>query len=93
MSDEPMPAWAARMEARILARLDELQERIDGHADDLKVNLASAVAAEDATDRFEEELRRQQIGAVQRVRGLAQKVAAMERQILRLEDRLNRLAP
>ena len=49
MTDEPMPAWAgALMEAisdlrrEMNVRFDRLQNRIDSHAEDLKVTLAAA---------------------------------------------------
>jgi ribosome-associated translation inhibitor RaiA len=77
--------------AAVMARIDRLQERVDGHADDLRVNLASAQRAADAAGDLERSMLDAQAAAGRRHRALADQVAAMERQILRLQEELRQL--
>lgn len=90
MSDNPMdgaPPWAAHLlseiqqtRADILARIDRLHERVEGHADDLKVNPSATQIGHDKA----REARRE-------VETLTDMVFAMQRRILALDTAIREM--
>jgi hypothetical protein len=84
-------ASLATVRAALMERIDRLQDRVDGHAQDLTVALAAAQLGDDRSKALQLALLESRMDAAKENSNLSNVVHAMQRQIQHLQSRVDQL--
>jgi prefoldin subunit 5 len=88
---ERLRAELTRTRADIMERIDRLQFQVDSHADDIKVALGAAHMVEDRVRTRDDVAVDRELARHRGMRGLADLLSAMQRQIMRLQAEMAEL--
>ena len=84
-------AELARTRADVMERIDRLQERVDGHAQDIQVNLAAAQIGGDRARAVERDAHQREVDRAREMPGVMDMIHAMQRQIRSLQTEVREL--